>query len=49
MHTGRWHGDERYFGLHCDLHAGALDTELGSRSGEDEPAPMLRLMPPEIL
>ena len=33
--AGQWHGDKYYFGLHYDLHAGAGDTELGTRS---EPA-----------
>ncbi|MCL1856987.1 MAG: alpha-L-fucosidase [Kiritimatiellaeota bacterium] len=27
--AGQWHGDDRYFGLHYDLHAGPQDTELG--------------------
>jgi len=47
--SGQWHGDQYYFGLHYDLHAGEKDTELGTRCGEQELAPMLELMAPDFV
>jgi len=47
--SGKWHGDERYFGLHYDLHAGKGDTELGTRCSEEELVPMLKLMAPDFV
>ena len=47
--SGRWHGDERYFGMHYDLHAGAGDTDLGSRCGMEELVPMLELTAPDFV
>ncbi len=49
IYHGKWHGPERYFGLHYDLHAGANDTELGTRCGPDELIPMLELMGPDFV
>lgn len=49
MKAGKWHGDERYFGLHYDLHAGPGETELGTRCSEAELAPMLELMAPDFV
>jgi hypothetical protein len=43
VYKGQWHGKERYFGLHYDLHADKDDTELGLRATPDELAAMLRL------
>ncbi len=43
-YRGRWHGKNRYFGLHYDLHAGKRDTELGRRATPKDLVPMLRLM-----
>ena len=38
-HSGNWHGKQRYFGLHYDLHANAKDTSLGVHcSPEDRKA-----------
>ncbi len=45
--TGKWHGDQYYFGLHYDLHANKGDAELGTRCGEKELVPMLRRMAPD--
>jgi len=42
---GHWHGDQYYFGLHYDLHAGPGDTDLGARCGLKELVPMLKLLP----
>jgi hypothetical protein len=42
-HGGRWHGNDRYFGLHYDLHANERDTELGKRATPARLVPMLRL------
>jgi len=44
VYKGRWHGNERYFGLHYDLHANEHDTELGLRATPDRLVPMLKLM-----
>ena len=41
--AGRWHGLNRYFGLHYDLHAGHGDTELGLRAKPQELARMFKL------
>jgi hypothetical protein len=49
MTMGKWHGDERYFGLHYDLHGSASDTELGTRCSEAELVPMLELMGPDFV
>jgi len=49
IYRGRWHGAERYFGLHYDLHANENDTVLGARCGEDELVPTLRLMDPDFV
>lgn len=46
---GKWHGKKYYFGLHYDLHAGPQDTDLGTRCGEDDLLPMLRLMAPDFV
>lgn len=46
---GKWYGDERYFGLHYDLHAGAGDTDLGTHCSEAELVPMLELMAPDFV
>ena len=43
-YPGKWHGDERHFGLHYDLHAGADDTELGTRCSEAELVPALQMI-----
>ncbi|RPJ49658.1 MAG: hypothetical protein EHM21_06580, partial [Chloroflexi bacterium] len=40
---GRWHGNQFYFGLHYDLHAGKEDTELGLRAVPAELVPLLML------
>jgi hypothetical protein len=48
-YNGKWHGDECYFGLHYDLHAGAGDTDLGTRCSEAELVPMLELMAPDFV
>ena len=48
-YRGRWYGDSTYVGLHYDLHAGAGDTELGTRCGEDELVLMLELMAPDFV
>jgi hypothetical protein len=42
-YAGRWHGLNRYFGLHYDLHAGHGDTELGVRAKPAELARMFKL------
>ncbi len=47
--SGRWHGKKFYFGLHYDLHAGEKDTELGTRCGEKELIPSLKLMAPDFV
>lgn len=47
--SGQWHGDQYYFGLHYDLHANEKDTELGTRCGEQELAPMLQRMAPDFV
>ena len=44
-HT-QWHGDQFYFGLHYDLHAGALYTDLGERADPESLIPLLELMKP---
>jgi hypothetical protein len=46
---GHWHGDQYYFGLHYDLHAGPSDTDLGARCGLKELVPMLKLMAPDFV
>ncbi len=48
-YAGKWHGDRFYFGLHYDLHAGAKDTDLGTRCSEAELVPMLKLMAPDFV
>ncbi len=47
--SGQWHGDEYYFGLHYDLHAGEKDTALGTYCGADELVPMLEMMAPDFV
>ncbi len=47
--NGRWHDQERVFGLHYDLHAVKSDTELGTRCGPEELVPMLQLMAPDFV
>lgn len=49
VYQGKWHGDARYFGLHYDLHAGAGETDLGTRCSEAELVPMLELMAPDFV
>lgn len=39
---GRWHGNNRYVGLHFDLHANASDPDLGTKSTVDHLVAMLR-------
>ena len=46
---GKWHGKKYYFGLHYDLHAGPHDTDLGTRCGEADLLPMLKLMAPDFV
>jgi hypothetical protein len=41
---GRWHGKERCFGLHYDLHAGEDDTELGLGATPENLVPVLEMM-----
>jgi len=48
-YRGQWHGKKYYFGLHYDLHAGQKDTELGTRCGEKDLAPMLKRMGPDFV
>jgi hypothetical protein len=48
-YQGKWHGDERYIGLHYDLHAVAEDTDLCTRCSEAELVPMLELMAPDFV
>ncbi|MBI2502847.1 MAG: beta-galactosidase trimerization domain-containing protein [Candidatus Latescibacteria bacterium] len=48
-YTGRWHGPQRYFGLHYDLHANATDTELGARATPKELVPLLKLLNPDFV
>ncbi|MGI6494994.1 MAG: alpha-L-fucosidase [Kiritimatiellia bacterium] len=49
MQSGSWYGDDKYFGLHYDFHAGPNDFDIGSRCGMDELVPMLKLMGPEFV
>ncbi len=49
LYTGRWHGPQRYFGLHYDLHANATDTELGVRATPKDLVPMLKLLNPDFV
>ena len=49
MASGCWYGDDRYFGLHYDFHAGPDDLDIGSHCSMDELVPMLRLMGPEFV
>ena len=49
IYRGHWHGKKVYFGLHYDLHAGEGDTDLGTRCGESELVPMLKLMNPDFV
>lgn len=44
VYKGRWHGKNRYFGFHYDLHAGEADTELRLRARPKQLVPMLKLM-----
>ncbi len=46
---GRWHGVDRYFGLHYDLHAVIQDTELGLHTGPEELAAGLALANPDFV
>jgi hypothetical protein len=46
---GHWHGSKYYFGLHYDLHAGATDKAMGTRCGEKDLVPMLKLMAPDFV
>jgi hypothetical protein len=48
-YRGQWHGKERYFGLHYDLHAGKHDTELGLQATPEQLIPMLRLTNPDFV
>jgi hypothetical protein len=48
IHT-KWHGKERYFGLHYDLHGNKDDTELGTRAQPELLVPMLELMNPDFV
>ena len=43
-YRGQWHGKNRYFGLHYDLHASKRDKELGRRAAPKDLVPMLKLM-----
>ncbi len=43
----RWHGANRYVGLHYDLHAREDDTELGLRAEPEELADTIQLMKPD--
>ncbi|MEQ8673593.1 MAG: alpha-L-fucosidase [Aggregatilineales bacterium] len=43
----QWHSDDRYFGLHYDLHAGLGDSVLGKNVDSDTLMPMFELMNPE--
>ncbi len=47
--SGKWYGDEYYFGMHYDLHAGKKDTRLGTRCSPAELCPMLKLMDPDFV
>ncbi|MDD5704419.1 MAG: alpha-L-fucosidase [Kiritimatiellae bacterium] len=49
IYPGRWHGRRYYFGLHYDFHAVKEDTELGTRCGEKDRVPMLKLMAPDFV
>jgi hypothetical protein len=49
LYPGKWHGDERYLGLHYDLHADVGDTVLGTRCSEDELVPLLQMMAPDFV
>ena len=49
IYGGRWHGKRFTFGLHYDLHANASDTDLGTRCGEADLVPMLKLMAPHFV
>ncbi len=42
-HRGLWHGRKCYFGFHHDLHVDENDRDIGTRCGEKELVPMLRL------
>jgi len=44
---GRWYDKRLTFGLHYDLHANRGDKDLGTRCGEKDLLPMLRLMAPD--
>ena len=47
MQYGRWYDKRLTFGLHYDLHANRGDKDLGTRCGEKDLLPMLRLMAPD--
>jgi len=49
IYRGQWHGKERYFGLHYDLHASKHDTELGLRATPEELVPSLALAAPDFV
>lgn len=49
VYPGRWHGKQRYFGLHYDLHATVEDTELGRRALPDELSAALSLAAPDFV
>ncbi len=41
-YSGQWHGQNRYFGLHYDLHANKNDTELGTQATVKNLVPMFK-------
>ncbi|NLN19603.1 MAG: hypothetical protein GX162_10080 [Firmicutes bacterium] len=41
VYKGRWHGRERYFGLHYDFHADADDTDIGLHATPEQLVPLL--------
>jgi len=48
-YRGQWHGKERYFGLHYDLHANPADTELGVRATPRYLVPMFERLGPDFV
>jgi hypothetical protein len=49
MNDKHWHGKDVFFGLHYDLHAGIIDTEIGTRCSLEELLPMLQRMAPDFV
>ena len=45
----RWHGKDRYFGLHYDLHGAKDDTVLGTKAQPELLVPMLKIMAPDFV